>query len=117
MMSPADDVRSEALDPEFAGTVSGLLDAVTSLTSDLDTRSVLNRIVVAACGLTGARYGALGVIGPDGGLADFVTHGIPPDGVDLIGHPPTGRGLLDIALTEAGPLRLPDLHEHPASVG
>ena len=39
MKSPADDVRSEALDPEFAGTVSGLLDAVTSLSSDLDTRS------------------------------------------------------------------------------
>jgi signal transduction histidine kinase len=117
MMSPADDVRSEALDPEFAGTVSGLLDAVTSLSSDLDTRSVLSRIVVAACGLTGARYGALGVIGPDGGLSDFVTHGVSAAEIDLIGHPPVGRGLLDLALTEAGPLRLPDLHQHPASVG
>jgi signal transduction histidine kinase len=37
--------------------------------------------------------------------------------MDLIGHPPVGRGLLAIGLTESGPLRLRDLHEHPASAG
>ena len=69
MTPPAEESRSEALDPEVAGTVSSLLDAIVSLSSDLDTRSVLSRIVTGACSLTGARYGALGVIGHDGLLA------------------------------------------------
>jgi hypothetical protein len=42
-----------------------LLDAVTAISSDLDLRAVLTRIVEAATQLTGARYGALGVIGSD----------------------------------------------------
>jgi len=107
----------EAPDPELAGSMSTLLDAVVSLSSDLDTRSVLSRIVTAACGLSGARYGALGVIGHDGLLSDFVTHGLSEAEVDAIGPLPVGRGLLGVGLAGDGPLRLPDLGQHPASVG
>ena len=53
-----------------------LLDAVVAIGSDLDLRSTLRRIVEAACELLGARYGALGVIGPDRTSAEFITHGI-----------------------------------------
>ena len=53
-----------------------LLDAVVAIGSDLDLRSMLERIVVAGCELVGARYGALGIIGPDRQLSDFITHGI-----------------------------------------
>src|SRR3954447_14244541 len=56
-----------------------LLDAVVGIGSDLDLRSTLRRIVEAACQLVGARYGALGVIGPDRLLSDFVIHGIDPE--------------------------------------
>ena len=108
---------SEALDPQFAGTVSSLLDAVSSLSSDLDTRSVLHRIVTAACGLTGARYGALGVRGPDGRLSDFVTHGMTQEDVDRIGDLPVGRGLLHAEAHGEAPMRLLDLTEHPSAVG
>src|SRR5512145_3299887 len=48
-----------------------LLDAVVGIGTDLDLRSTLQRIVEAACELVGARYGALGVRGPDGLLAEF----------------------------------------------
>jgi hypothetical protein len=41
----------------------GLLDAVMAVSADLDLPSVLERIVTAACQLSGARYGALGVLG------------------------------------------------------
>src|SRR5919107_5362261 len=53
-----------------------LLDAVVGIGSDLDLRSTLQRIVESACALAGARYGALGVVGPDRLLVEFITHGI-----------------------------------------
>ena len=53
-----------------------LLDAVVGIGTDLDLRSTLERIVEAACRLVGARYGALGVIGDDRRLVEFITHGI-----------------------------------------
>ena len=51
--------------PQLPGPAQSLLDAVIAISSDLDLHSVLARIVEAACELTGARYAALGVIGPD----------------------------------------------------
>ena len=42
-----------------------LLDAVVGIGTDLDLRSTLQRIVGSACTLADARYGALGIIGPD----------------------------------------------------
>src|SRR3954452_25103770 len=55
-----------------------LLDAVVSIGTDLELRPTLERIVVSACELAGARYGALGVIGDDRTLVEFITHGLSP---------------------------------------
>src|SRR6266496_2253624 len=70
-----------------------LLDAVVGIGTDLDLHSTLQRIVVAACRLTGARYGALGVIGPDRTLVEFVTHGMSEENHRLIGDLPLGHGV------------------------
>jgi two-component system sensor histidine kinase DevS len=72
----------------------GLLAAVVSLTEDLSLEAVLDRLVQSACGLTGARYGALGIIGADQALSHFITVGIDQDGIRMIGAPPTGMGVL-----------------------
>src|SRR3954452_16516688 len=77
-----------------------LLDAVVAISSDLDLHSVLARIVVSACELTGAQYGALGVIGADGNLDDFVVHGIDPETRQVIGDLPHGRGILRLLIDE-----------------
>lgn len=69
-----------------------LLDAVVGIGTDLDLRSTLQRIVQAACELVGARYGALGVIGPDRLLHDFITHGVDAETHARIGDLPHGRG-------------------------
>src|SRR4051812_33996050 len=53
-----------------------LLDAVVAIGADLDLRSTLERIVQAACRLADARYGALGVIGSDRMLMEFITEGV-----------------------------------------
>jgi signal transduction histidine kinase len=102
---------------DLSGPARALLDAVVAMSSDLDLHSVLSRIVVSACRLTGARYGALGVIGADGNLDDFVTHGIDADLHRQIGDLPRGRGILRLLIDEPHPLRLEDLRRHPRSFG
>jgi signal transduction histidine kinase len=94
-----------------------LLDAVVGIGADLDLRSTLQRITVAACELTRARYGALGVIGPDRTLIEFVTHGIDTDTHTAIGHLPSGHGVLGLLIEEPRPIRLPDITKHPRAYG
>ena len=97
--------------------LSALLDAVVGIGSDLDLRSTLYRIVLAACRLAGARYGALGVIGPDRRLIEFITDGITAEVHHKIGDLPTGRGVLGLLIDEPKPVRLRDIAEHPRSYG
>jgi two-component system, NarL family, sensor histidine kinase DevS len=97
--------------------LSALLDAVVGVGSDLDLRSTLYRIVVAACRLVGARYGALGIIGPDRRLTEFITDGISAEEHQQIGDLPTGRGVLGLLIDEPRPVRLRDIAEHPRSFG
>jgi signal transduction histidine kinase len=94
-----------------------LLDAVVGISTDLDLRSTLQRIVEAACALVGARYGALGVLGDDQLLSDFITHGIDPETHAKIGDLPRGRGVLGLLITDPQPVRMPDITQHPRSFG
>jgi signal transduction histidine kinase len=102
---------------ELPDNARALLDAVIAISSDLDLHSVLDRIVVSACRITGARYGALGVIGQGGGLVDFVTHGLTPEQHAAIGDLPRGHGILGLLIDDPRPLRLPHLTDHPRSYG
>ncbi len=94
-----------------------LLDAVTAISSDLDLNAVLTRIVEAACQLTGARYGALGVVGGDSFLVEFVTTGLTQEQRARIGDLPHGRGILGLLIHHPEPIRLDDLATHPQSTG
>ena len=73
--------------------------------------------MVAACRLVGARYGALGVIGDDRRLVEFITHGISPAEHAAIGDLPTGRGVLGLLIEDPRPVRMPDITKHPQSYG
>ncbi|KAA2261845.1 GAF domain-containing protein [Solihabitans fulvus] len=97
--------------------LQGLLDAVLSVASGLELDSTLQRIVQAAVELVGARYGALGVLGPHEGLSEFVYEGIDPETRSHMGHLPEGRGLLGLLIKQPRLVRLADLSQHPASVG
>ena len=88
------------------------------LVSELTLDAVLRRIVEVAVELTDARYGALGVLTPDGRrIEEFITVGVTDDERAAIGDPPVGHGLLGALITEARPLRLPDIAADPRSVG
>ncbi|MDG4837584.1 GAF domain-containing sensor histidine kinase [Micromonospora sp. WMMD967] len=94
-----------------------LLDAVVGIGSNLDLRTTLQRIIGSACDLVGARYGALGILGPDRLLHDFIVHGITPEQHAKIGDLPHGRGVLGLLIDEPRPLRMPDITQHPRSYG
>jgi signal transduction histidine kinase len=95
-----------------------LLDAGIALSAELSIAAVLKKIVEAATELTGAQYGALGVIDRTGqALERFVVTGIDADTQALIGELPHGRGILGILIRDAKPLRLHDLSVDPRSVG
>jgi signal transduction histidine kinase len=95
----------------------GLLDAVVAVGSGLDLRTTLHRLVVAACDLTDARYGALGVIGLDRTLSEFITHGLDDAQHAAIGDLPRGQGVLGLLIADPRPIRLPDITRHPSSYG
>ncbi len=103
--------------PELPGPAQALLDAVIAISSDLDLRSVLTRIVESATELTGAKYAALGVIGPDGSLVEFVTTGLEEHEHEAIGDLPRGQGILGLLIEKPEAIRLPVLSAHPHSVG
>lgn len=94
-----------------------LFEAVLVVGSGLELDSTLQRIVDSATSLLDARYGALGVRAPDGGLAEFVFQGITPDERAGMGHFPEGRGLLGLLINDPRPVRLSNLSRHPEAVG
>ena len=95
-----------------------LLRANASIVERLDLEVVLRRIVEAAMRLVDARYGALGVIAPAGGLERFIHVGVDETTAERIGHLPTGKGLLPGAvITDRAPIRLAHLAEDPRSAG
>ena len=67
--------------------------------------------------LIGAEYAALGVVGEDLTLTQFVHSGMDPATVEKIGHLPAGRGILGQLITDPRPLRLQQLSDHSGSVG
>ncbi|HLN76753.1 MAG TPA: GAF domain-containing sensor histidine kinase [Nocardioidaceae bacterium] len=108
---------AEQDDLELPENARALLDAVVAISSDLDLHSVLLRIVVSACQITQAKYGALGVIGHGGGLVDFVTHGIDESEHAKIGNLPRGHGILGLLIDHPEPIRLRNIQDHPKSYG
>ena len=87
------------------------------ITSSLDLTTVLQHVVDAACELTGAHYGALGVFDTSGRIQQFITHGISQEERGRIGDLPQGMGILGWLHHWQQPLRLADLSQHPRSVG
>ncbi len=95
----------------------GLLDAVIAVASGLELPATLRRIVEAAVTLVDAEYGALGVIGPDRSLDQFVYTGIDEPTRQRIGHLPEGHGILGLLIDDPRPVRLHRIAEHASSYG
>ncbi|MET7463623.1 GAF domain-containing sensor histidine kinase [Nonomuraea sp. NPDC005501] len=97
--------------------VHALLEAVVSVGSDLDLETVLRRIVETATNLVDASYGALGVVGEESTLLQFIPVGLTEEEIARIEHWPHGLGLLGLLIKDARPLRLGRISDHPESYG
>lgn len=103
------------LSPDGDRTV--LVEAGVLLASELSLPALLRRLVELAVRITGARYGALGVLGPEGRIVEFITVGLSDEQRAAIGPIPQGRGILGALIHDPQPLRLAHLREDPRSVG
>jgi len=88
------------------------------LTTELDQRVVLDRVLETAREITGARYAALGILNSQHSeLEQFLTAGVDDETHRAIGDLPRGRGVLGALIEHPQPLRLADVGRHPASYG
>ena len=95
---------------------AALLDAAAQVSEQGELHGVLESLVDIAMGLTGARYGALGVVGSHGFLIDFIHRGIAKDTAEAIGHLPLGLGVLG-SITRGDTVRTDAISSHPDSAG
>jgi PAS domain S-box-containing protein len=83
--------------------------SMTAVSRALDLKDVLQSIVDAARDLVHARYAALGVVGGNGRITDFITSGITAEERVAIGPLPEGHGLLKALIVDATPLRVENI--------
>lgn len=96
-----------------------LLEAVLSVGTDLGLRATLQQIIDAATALTGARYGALGVLDPERGtIRELFVRGLTDAEREAIGDLPDGHtGMLGALIEESRPLLSDDITADPRSTG
>src|SRR5438067_10793245 len=87
-----------------------LHEAGLDVAGELGLDLVLQKVVDHATDLLDARYGALSVPSPTGGIDAFITTGISPEERALIGPPPVGHGLLSGLPSATCPRSAPVTH-------
>jgi signal transduction histidine kinase len=95
-----------------------LLQAVLMIEGDLSLPVLLRHLVEEARALSGARFGALGVLNESRTALDqFITVGLDAAHEEAIGPRPQGHGVLGLLIVDPVPLRLSRLADHVDSYG
>lgn len=97
--------------------LSDLISAAAAVVGEVDLDRVLRRLVREARAATGAKYAALGVLGPHGVLSDFLHDGLDDEVVRRIGSFPQGRGVLGTVVREKRIIVVDEISTHPDSYG
>jgi two-component system, NarL family, sensor histidine kinase DevS len=111
--------RSEASvdDSLDAAALNAVGEAARAIAGLLDVEEALQLIVERVRALVGARYAALGIVGPDSRIQRFITSGITAHERAAIGPLPRGRGLLGLIIRKGRSYRIPNIAAHPDSAG
>jgi signal transduction histidine kinase len=91
--------------------------ASIELVQDISLESLLERIAILACEQSGARYAALGVNNNKGELEKFIPIGMTEAEIEMMSHPPVGRGLIGALGSSKESIRLPDLNKDHRRIG
>jgi len=114
----AERARDEALRLFHIGMANHPLGhAIVDGSGETDLDATLHRIISAGMALTWARYGAIGIRGPDGTLTSLLHAGMDADTVRSIGELRSGTGLLDVPISEGQVLNVEDMAAHRAAGG
>ena len=97
--------------------VARLVEAAATVAGAAELTGTLEAIVRTAMDLTGARYGALGVLGAHGFVTEFIHMGMDAETTERIGATPAGHGLLGTITRVGGGVRTENIAEHVDSVG
>ncbi len=93
------------MDEVYEGRVGSLLAATTAISEGIELPDTLRRITRAAMELVGARYGALGIVAPDGSLEQFIHLETPDAAVAGITRLPRAQGSHVSLLDDTSPTR------------
>ena len=103
---------------EDASKLRRIIEAMLLIGADLDLPDLLRHVIEEACSITGAHYGAIGVLNSERtALAEFITVGLAPDDEARIGDRPKGLGVLGLVISDPEALRIADLNSHPNRSG
>ncbi|MEE9613905.1 MAG: ATP-binding protein [Thermodesulfobacteriota bacterium] len=91
--------------------------ALQGLYAEPSTARILPHLLEHAMSITGARYGATGVVDKDGNLKEFSPRGFSEAVIENIGRMPRGKGLLGFVVEEKKVVRTDDIGSHPHSCG
>lgn len=94
-----------------------LVEAAASVAGQVELSTLLRATVQTGMQVTGARYGALGVLGEHGSVVDFVHEGMDPAIARDIGHLPRGSGVLGTITRSDSAVRIDDISHHEDAVG
>lgn len=94
-----------------------LIERASSIVEQVDLQSLLDGTVDAAMELTGAQYGALGVVNDHGRIVEFHHRGVSAHDANRIGDTPVGRGILGDITRLGTVVRVDDISEHPGYSG
>lgn len=94
-----------------------LHQASLQLVEDVSLETLLERIASVACEQAQARYAALGVLGEDGKLKQFISVGMTDDEIRRIPHPPRGHGLIGALMDTDQSIRMAEMQRDPRSAG
>jgi signal transduction histidine kinase len=106
-----------ATERQLRAQLEALHQASLAIASTRTSEEVLQRLVELARELIGARYAALGVLGPHGFIDAFYTAGLTAAERAQLGALPQGHGLLEVILAEGVTLRVPDIAADTRRVG
>ncbi|MDX1448335.1 MAG: GAF domain-containing sensor histidine kinase [Acidimicrobiia bacterium] len=98
-------------------TLTDLVKAAADVAGQTELDSLLRTTVRLAREATGSAYAAMGVIGSQNTLRDFIHLGMDPGAEERIGHLPVGHGVLGLLIREPQTVRVDDIAQHPDSVG
>jgi signal transduction histidine kinase len=97
--------------------LAGLDQALHGIAGVAASGPILQLIVQRVRELAEAQYAALGLVGADGRIAQFITSGIDAETRRRIGALPEGHGLLGALIHEGHTIRIPDIHADPRRFG